>query len=147
MPIVQCPSCGAKNRVDDRRAQTADPVCAKCHAKLPAATPGTSHEPVEITDATFSQTVLQSHVPVLVDCWAPWCGPCRMVAPTIDALAAESGGRYLVAKLNTDENQRTASQFRIDAIPCMLLFKHGKLIDKLVGLHPKPAIAARLASA
>lgn len=141
MPIVICPNCQAKNRVDSR-AQTLQPVCAKCHAKLPTAP--VQHHPINVTDADFQEQVLQSPLPVLVDCWAPWCGPCRMVAPTIDALAAESGGRYVVAKLNTDDNPRTASHFRIDAIPTMLIFHQGKLVDRIVGLQPKQAIAERL---
>jgi len=139
MPIITCPECGAKNRVDEQRARGSQPVCAKCHAKLP-----TSHAPIDVTDATFAEVVLNAASPVLVDCWAPWCGPCRMVAPTIDQLAAESGGRYVVAKLNTDDNQRIAGQFRIDAIPTLLIFHHGQLVDRLVGLQPKQAIAQRL---
>ena len=100
-----------------------------------------------VTDTTFAREVLSvSGKPILVDCWAPWCGPCRMLEPTIKQLAAESGGRYVIAKLNTDENQRTASQYRIDGIPTMLLFKDGQLVDKLVGLQPKQAIASRLAA-
>ncbi|MDQ3441821.1 MAG: thioredoxin [Planctomycetota bacterium] len=82
----------------------------------------------------------------MVDCWAPWCGPCRMLEPTIKQLAAESGGRYVVAKLNTDENQRIASQYRIDGIPTMLVFKDGQLVDKLVGLQSKQVIASRMAA-
>jgi thioredoxin len=140
MQIIPCPNCGAKNRIDETRAQSTQPVCGRCGTKLPA----TSSTPVTVTDATFPTTVLQSDLPVLLDCWAPWCGPCRMIAPTIDQLAAESAGRYRVAKLNTDENPRTASQFRIDSIPTMLIFHHGQLVDRLVGLQPKPAIAARL---
>ena len=78
-------------------------------------------------------------------CWAPWCGPCRAVGPIIDQLAGESEGRYRVAKLNTDENQRTASHYKIDAIPTLLIFEHGKLVDRMVGLQPKEAIAKRMA--
>ena len=84
---------------------------------------------------------------MLVDCWAAWCGPCRMLAPTVDALAAESGGRYVVAKLDTDANPGTASRYWIDALPTLLIFRNGKVVDRLVGLQPKPAIAAKLAVA
>jgi thioredoxin 1 len=83
-------------------------------------------------------------LPVLVDCWAEWCGPCRMIAPVLDQLAAESGGRYKIAKLNVDENPQTSAQFQIRSIPTMLIFKHGKMVDQIVGAVPKQAIAARL---
>jgi len=155
MPIITCPNCGAKNRVDDR-GSSLQPVCGRCGTKLlaPASSAtatgsaangsAANGHPLEVTDATFSTTVLAADRPVLLDCWAPWCGPCRMVAPTIDQLATESAGRYLVAKLNTDDNPRTASQFRIDAIPTLLVFHKGQLIDRLVGLQPKHAIAAKM---
>jgi thioredoxin 2 len=101
-------------------------------------------KPVTVTDASFASDVLGASVPVLLDCWAPWCGPCRMIAPIMDQLAAESGGRFVVAKLNTDENPRVSAQFRIDAIPTMLIFNRGQLVDRIVGLQPKQAILARL---
>jgi thioredoxin len=142
MPVIICPNCHAKNRVDADRARLLQPVCAKCHARLPA--PGAHDKPIEVTDGTFDERVLEESLPVLVDCWAPWCGPCRMVAPTIDQLAAESGGRYVVAKLNTDENPRVAGQYRIDAIPTLLIFHRGQVVDRIVGLQPKNAIADRL---
>jgi thioredoxin len=144
MPIVACPNCGAKNRLDDR-ANTLQPVCGKCGQKLPVgASAGDSGKPVAVTDANFESVVLQADRPVLLDCWAPWCGPCRMIAPVMDQLAAESGGRYLIAKLNTDENRGVASEFRIDAIPTMLLFNNGQLVDRIVGLQPKQVLQAKL---
>src|SRR4051812_33617292 len=144
MPIITCPNCGAKNRIDDR-AESRQPVCGKCGQKLPtSATTASDTKPLTITDATFATAVLQSDKPVLLDCWAPWCGPCRMIAPIVDQLAAESAGRYLIAKLNTDENPAISTQFRIDAIPTMLLFHRGKLIDRIVGMQPKQALQARL---
>jgi len=149
MAIVACGNCGAKNRVDETAAQTLQPVCGKCGAKLAAGGTTTSTadtgKPLNVTDATFADAVLQSgNRPALLDCWAEWCGPCRMLAPVLNQLAAESAGRYLIAKLNVDENPRTAAQFDVRSIPTMLIFKNGQLVDRLVGAHPKHTIAARL---
>jgi thioredoxin 2 len=142
MAILTCSTCGARNRVDESRAASATPVCARCHTPLSSRS---QSSPVTLTDATLQQALRNAgDLPVLLDCWAPWCGPCRMLAPTLDQLAGESNGRYVIAKLNTDENPRTAQQFQISAIPCMLLFHRGQLVDKLVGLQPKSAIADRL---
>jgi thioredoxin len=102
-------------------------------------------KPAVITDQTFEREVMQEKGrPVLVDAWAPWCGPCRMIAPVIDQLAAESQGRYKISKLNVDENPQTASRYQIASIPTMLIFKDGELVDRLIGLQSKPAIAERL---
>lgn len=148
MAIVTCPKCGAKNRVDESKVEQAQPKCGRCGTPLDrAGSVAASSEPLIVTDATFGRDVLGvKGKPLLVDCWAPWCGPCRMLEPTINQLAAEANGKYVIAKLNTDENQRTAAQYRIDGIPAMLLFKDGQLVDKLVGLQPKQAIASRLAA-
>jgi thioredoxin len=98
-----------------------------------------------VTDATFRQEVLEaSGVPVLLDCWAEWCGPCRMLAPVLDELAAEANGRYLIAKLNVDENPRTAFEFNISSLPTLLIFKNGALVDRIIGAQSKQAISARL---
>ncbi len=143
MAIIKCPNCGAKNRIDDR-ASKLQPVCGRCGAKLSVFNRG-GGKPMVITDSNFAEEVLRANKPVLVDCWAPWCGPCRAVGPIIDQLAAEAGGNYVVGKLNTDENQRTASQFKIDAIPTLLIFNRGALVDRMVGLQKKEAIAGRMA--
>ena|SRR5688572_7368829 len=151
MSIMTCPRCGAKNRVAEGKAVGLQAVCGKCKTPLDGRASTSSpfatdtSRPIEITDATFPTLVLGASRPVLVDCWAPWCGPCKAIAPVMDQLAAESNGRYTVAKLNTDQNPRTAAQYRIDAIPTLLLFKDGQLVDRLVGLQPKHAIAAKLA--
>lgn len=148
MLVVACSKCGTKNRVDPRNAADQIAKCGKCGTPLglSKAVDAAEHtKPLIVSDATFQHEVLESSsLPVLLDCWAPWCGPCRMVGPIMEQLAAESNGRYRVAKLNVDENPRTAAQFQIQSIPTMLIFKDGKLVDRIVGAQPKPAIAARL---
>lgn len=143
MQVVSCSSCGAKNRVDEVRLANGEAKCGRCGTKLVAG----AHEskPVNITDQTFEREVLQARGrPVLVDCWAPWCGPCRMVGPILDQLAAESAGRYRIAKLNVDDNPQTASRFQIASIPTMLIFRDGQLIDRLIGAQTKDVIAEHL---
>jgi len=142
MQIVTCEKCGSKNRVDLSRIEIAK--CGKCGSPLePDET-----RPLVVSDASFQRDVMQiKGQPVLLDAWAPWCGPCRMVGPIMEQLAAEAGGRYRIAKLNVDDNPRTAAQFGIQSIPTMLIFKDGQLIDRIVGAQPKAAIAARLAQA
>ena len=95
-----------------------------------------------VTDADFSGEVLESDNAVLVDFWAPWCGPCRMLAPTLDELAGDYAGRVKVRKLNVDENQATARQFGVLSIPTVLLFRGGKVVDTFVGVQPKQAYQA-----
>jgi thioredoxin len=151
MAIQPCPKCGTNNRVDDQAAKLSQPVCGNCGAKLPhgaAASAQSNGKPTVVTDATFASEVVDasSSLPVLVDCWAPWCGPCRMIAPSLDQLAAESGGRYKIVKLNIDENPRISNQFQIRSIPTLIIFKHGQVVDQIIGAVPKQAIAARLAA-
>ena len=97
-------------------------------------------EPVHVTDTAFEKTVLQSNVPVVVDFWAPWCGPCRMVAPTLDKLAKEYAGKLLVAKVNTDENPEWMMKYGIQGIPTMLFVSGGKIIHRQVGALPEPML-------
>lgn len=148
MQVVGCKKCGAKNRVDEGKLATSDAKCGRCGEMLEAtaATAGAhDSKPVVITDQNFDREVVQERArPVLVDYWAPWCPPCRAIAPTIDQLAAESQGRYKIGKLNVDENPMVASRFQIASIPTMLIFKDGQVIDRLIGLQSKQAIAERL---
>ena len=98
----------------------------------------------EFSDDSFEADVLGSDQPVLVDFWAPWCGPCRMVAPTVEQVADEYAGKVRVGKVNTDENPQVAAGHNISSIPTLLLFKGGKVVDKTVGVAPKAALAAML---
>ena len=138
--MIRCPACAALNRVPlavvgEGRA----PVCGRCKAPLPVG------KPVTVTDATFAAEVEQAPVPVVVDMWAPWCGPCRMIAPVIDELAAELAGRVRFAKVNVDENPRTASRFDVRGIPALLVLVGGREVDRIVGVVPKAEIARRVA--
>ena len=97
-------------------------------------------EPVHVTDAAFEQTVLEAEIPVIVDFWAPWCGPCRMVAPVLDKLAKEYSGKLLVTKVNTDENPEWAGKFQVQGIPTMLFVADGKVVHRQVGALPEPML-------
>jgi thioredoxin 1 len=148
MSIQVCPRCGAKNRVDEHTATQRQPVCGKCGTALPAYAATSNTRPQVVTDGSFAREVLaaSSSQPVLVDAWAEWCGPCHMIAPALDQLAAEANGRYKIAKLNVDENPVIAHQFNIRSIPMLMIFKNGQLVDQIMGAVPKQAIAARLAA-
>jgi thioredoxin 2 len=138
---IRCLGCGATNRVPHAKlAQGLTPKCGRCKQPLPAVTAA----PLVVTDATFAAEVERSPLPVLVDAWAAWCGPCRMIAPAIDALAAELAGKVRVAKLNVDENPATASRFDIRSIPTLLVLAGGREVDRIVGAQPIEAIRARL---
>jgi thioredoxin 1 len=108
---------------------------------------GGNGHPYVVTDATFEQDVLRSPQPVLVDFWAPWCGPCRIVAPVVEKLAQEMMGRLRVAKVNVDENPFTAQRYGVQGIPTMLMVKNGQVTDRWVGALPEPALRGRVAAA
>jgi thioredoxin 1 len=98
----------------------------------------------QVTDATFDKEVIESGVPVLVDFWAPWCGPCRMVAPVVDEIAVQYDGQVKVVKVNTDENPQVASRYGIRSIPTLMIFKGGQRVDMVVGAVPKSTLATTL---
>lgn len=138
--LVRCPACGAKNRVDPEKiAQGDHPVCGRCKTPLPV-----DSKPIVVTDAEFASEVERSPLPVLLDLWAPWCGPCLIIAPVLEELAGELAGRMRIAKLNVDENQMTASRFNVRSIPTLLLLKDGKEVDRIVGVMPKADLKQRL---
>jgi thioredoxin 1 len=98
------------------------------------------NEPIHVTDTAFEKTVLESSLPVIVDFWAPWCGPCKMIAPVLDKIAHEFAGQLLVAKVNTDENPEWAMQYGVQGIPTMLLVYDGKVVNRQVGALPEPML-------
>ena len=128
-----CPACGKKNRI--RPSPKGVPHCGNCGAKLAWL--------VHATDATFEPEA-KAAVPVLVDLWAPWCGPCLIVGPILEQLAAEYSGRLKVVKVNVDENPRLAQQFQATSIPTLVVLKDGKQVDRVVGALPKTQLVARL---
>jgi thioredoxin len=138
--LIRCSQCGANNRAPQAKlAQGLQPLCGQCKAPLVAAT-----GPITVTDATFAADVERSPLPVLVDAWAPWCGPCRTIAPAIEELAVELAGQVRVTKLNVDENPNTAGRFDIRSIPTMLVMIGGREVERIVGAQPKAAIKAQL---
>ena len=138
--LVRCTACGATNRIaKDRLTPGKKPVCGRCKSPL-LLTSG----PVTVTDATFEAEVERSPVPVLVDLWAPWCGPCHAIAPIVDSLATEMSGRLRVAKLNVDENPVTAGRLKVQGIPTLIVFRSGREVDRLVGVQPKAEVVRRL---
>lgn len=100
-------------------------------------------EPLKIEDSTFSQTI-EKYPLVVVDCWAPWCAPCRMIAPVIDELASDYSGKIVFGKLNVDENPKTAGQYQIMSIPSLLIFKNGKRVDQIIGAMPREMLEPQI---
>lgn len=139
--IIRCGHCGIKNRIPRSRLKDR-PICGKCGKPMDPAQE--SGKPVEVTDRSFQKEVLAFTGPVLVDCWAPWCGPCRTVGPILDRIAEGYGQRLKVAKLNVDENPRTASEYAVQSIPTLLFFKNGQYVNRQVGALPKQEIERHL---
>jgi thioredoxin 1 len=127
-PVAVAPASAAEQSAAQTAAQTAAPAA----------------EPLHVTDDTFAAAVLGSALPTLVDFWAPWCGPCRMVAPIVDELAQAYQGRAVVAKMNTDENAETPAGLGIMGIPTLILFKDGQEVDRVVGYAPRRALEEKL---
>ncbi len=132
--VTACPSCGAKNRVP--AAASGRPRCAACKADLPWI--------ADASDASLAAAIDTTSL-VLVDLWAPWCGPCRMVAPVLESLAAKNAGRLKVVKVNVDDNPGAARAYDASSIPTMVMLKDGAVVDRVVGALPEPALAARIA--
>jgi thioredoxin 2 len=137
---VRCQFCETWNRIDASKV-TAGPKCGKC------AKPILLERPVVLTDETFTRTINESDVPVAVDFYADWCGPCRMMAPAVDALAAHLQGKALIGKLNTDNSSRTASGFNIRGIPTTIVFSGGKEVARQSGALPLEGLKQLVAKA
>ena len=137
---IRCQFCDTWNRVDAARAGDR-PKCGKCGK------PMLLDRPLKLDDETFARTIAEAQVPVLVDFYADWCGPCKMMAPFVDELARERQGAALIAKLDTDRAQRTAQQFDIRGIPTTIVFKDGKEVARQTGAVPKSGLEALLARA
>ena len=137
---VRCQFCDTWNRIDAGKV-TAGPKCGKC------AKPILLERPVLLNDETFSRTINETDLPIAVDFYADWCGPCRMMAPAVDALAAHLQGKALIAKLNTDDSQRTAGGFNIRGIPTTIVFNAGKEVARASGALPLESLKQLVAKA
>jgi len=138
--MIRCPSCGTMNRVPaDKLRQGLQPVCGRCRQTLKV-----ESRPITITDKNFRAEVERSPLPVLLDLWAPWCGPCRAIAPALEELAVELAGRIRVGKLNVDENPETSARFQVRSIPLLVILREGQEVDRMVGAMEKSAIAQRV---
>jgi thioredoxin 1 len=124
-------------RIRHRKMQ--ELMSSKSGESKPEHQEGALNDPITVTDATFEQTT-QKYPFVVIDCWAPWCGPCNMVSPVLKEIARDYAGRIVIGKVNVDENQSTAMKYGIMSIPAMLIFKNGKLVDQVVGAMPRPML-------
>ncbi len=134
--LIRCSECGAINRVPTEKVeQGLEPTCGRCKKAL-----SVGAKLADVTDATFPAEVERSPLPVLLDLWAPWCGPCRFLSPIVEELASELAGRMRVAKLNVDQNPVTAARYNIQSLPSLLVLKGGREAGRIVGLQPKGEI-------
>jgi len=137
--IIRCPKCGANNRASSDKLAEHKAVCGRCKTPLSAET-----HPIIITDANFAAEVERSPLPVLLDLWAAWCGPCRIIAPVIEELAKELSGRARVGKVDVDTNPLTSNRFQARSIPLLLILKDGREVERMVGVQSKQAILQRM---
>lgn len=138
--LVACAGCGATNRVPRARLSASQQaVCGRCKRALPLDT-----APVEVTDATFGDEVERWPLPVVVDLWATWCPPCRMIAPVVEELAGELAGRVRFAKVDVDGSPGVSARFEVRNIPTLLVMHRGRVVDRIVGAVPKAEILRRL---
>lgn len=138
--ITKCQHCGTKNRVSRLATAEKRAVCGRCRRELPIV----ETKPIVVTDANFDTVVTASELPVLLDLWAAWCGPCRLIAPVIESVAGRLAGRVLVGKLDVDANPATSARFGVQSIPTLLVLKNGREVDRMVGVMTPEAILQRL---
>jgi thioredoxin 2 len=134
MPIVECNVCGKKNRVP--AAAKGKPRCANCQSPLPWST--------EADDDTYASVVEESALPVLLDLWAPWCGPCRMVSPAVEQLGHDFAGRVKVVKVNVDDSPATSARFGVQGIPTLIIIDHGTVVERQTGAAPASVLRSWL---